>query len=89
MIKAGILMDGEPIELLEGWMVKKTSHGCPHDNGMDAIDVLLPGLLPPEWFVRCQRAITLSDNEPEPDYAIVRGPRGGYREITPCRPTLD
>jgi len=84
MIKAGILTDGEPFELLEGYMVKKMSHGLPHDSGMDILEGLLPALLPSEWFVRCQRAITLTDSEPEPDYAIVRGPRNRYRS---CHPT--
>jgi Uma2 family endonuclease len=88
MIEAGILIDGEPIELLEGWMVKKMSHGTPHDGGMDAIEGLLPGLLPPDWFVRCQRAVTLSDSEPEPDYAVVRGPRGRYRGVHPTPPEI-
>ncbi|MCI0700591.1 MAG: Uma2 family endonuclease [Planctomycetia bacterium] len=88
MIRAGILIDGEPIELLEGWMVKKMSHGTPHDNSMDAFEGLLPALLPPEWFMRCQRAITLSDSEPEPDYAIVRGPRGRYRNDHPTPPDI-
>ncbi len=83
MIRAGILTDGEPIELLEGWMIKKMSHGTPHDSSMDAFEGLLPTLLPSDWFMRCQRAITLSDSEPEPDYAIVRGPRSRYREVHP------
>ncbi|VTU02041.1 Uncharacterized protein OS=Roseiflexus sp. (strain RS-1) GN=RoseRS_2740 PE=4 SV=1: Uma2 [Gemmataceae bacterium] len=83
MIQQGILTDGEPVELLEGWMVKKMSHGTPHDSAMDAFEGLLPGLLPPDWFVRCQRAVTFADSEPEPDYAIVRGPRSCYREQHP------
>ncbi len=83
MIRAGILIDGEPIELLEGWMVKKMSHGTPHDSCMDAFEGLLPTLLPADWFMRCQRAITLTDSEPEPDYAIVRGPRNRYRDTHP------
>jgi Uma2 family endonuclease len=83
MIRTGILLDGEPIELLEGWMVKKMSHGTPHDSGMDAFEGLLPTLLPADWFMRCQRAVTLSDSEPEPDYAIVRGPRNRYRDAHP------
>ncbi|MBA4062277.1 MAG: Uma2 family endonuclease [Isosphaera sp.] len=88
MIRAGILVDGEPIELLEGWMVKKMAHGTPHDSAMDAIEGLLPGLLSPEWFARCQRAVTLSDSEPEPDYAVVRGPRSRYRESHPTPPDI-
>lgn len=88
MIRAGILLDGEPIELLEGWMVKKVSHGTPHDSCMDAFEGLLPTLLPPDWFMRCQRAITLADSEPEPDYALVRGPRTRYRENHPTPPDI-
>lgn len=83
MIQAGILMDGEPYELLEGFMVKKMSHGPKHDGGMDDLEGLLPALIPDGWFVRCQRAVTLPDSEPEPDYAVVRGPRGRYRSGHP------
>jgi Uma2 family endonuclease len=88
MIEAGILLDGEPIELLEGWMVKKMSHGTPHDSSMDAFEGLLLALLPSDWFMRCQRAVTLSDSEPEPDYAIVRGPRDRYRKGHPTPPDI-
>lgn len=88
MIRAGILLDGEPVELLEGWMVKKMSHGTPHDSSMDAFEGILPTLLPSDWFMRCQRAITLSDSEPEPDYAIVRGPRSRYRNAHPTPPDI-
>lgn len=88
MIQAGILLDGEPVELLEGWMVKKMSHGTPHDSCMDAFEGILPTLLPPDWFMRCQRAITLGDSEPEPDYAIVRGPRTRYRNGHPTPPDI-
>lgn len=88
MIRAGILLDGEPIELLEGWMVKKISYGTPHDSSMDAFEGLLPTLLPTDWFLRCQRAVTLSDSEPEPDYAIVRGPRNRYRNEHPTPPDI-
>lgn len=50
---------------------------------MDQLDGVLPTLLPSDWFVRSQRAVTLSDGEPEPDYAVVRGPRGRYRDTHP------
>ena len=88
LIRAGILIDGEPIELLEGWMVKKMSHGAPHDSCMDAFEGILPALLPADWFVRCRRAVTLGDSEPEPAYAIVRGPRTRYRDAHPAPPDI-
>lgn len=73
MISTGILPEGEPIELIEGYMVEKMSRGTPHDETMDFLDRALATLISSGWFVRTQRAITLSDSEPEPDYAIVRG----------------
>jgi Uma2 family endonuclease len=79
MIKAGILIDGEPIELLEGWMVKKMAHGTPHDCTLDLLEGELLRVLPATWFARSQRAVTLSDSEPEPDIAIVRSPRNRYK----------
>lgn len=83
IIKAGILTDGEPIELLEGYMVQKMARGTSHDSVMDSLDGLWPDVVPDGWFVRSQRAITLADSEPEPDYAIVRGPRSRYRTTHP------
>jgi Uma2 family endonuclease len=73
MIATGILPEGEPIELIEGYLVEKMSRGTPHDEAMDFLDRALAALVGSGWFVRSQRAITLSDSEPEPDYAIVRG----------------
>lgn len=83
MIANGILPEGEPIELIEGYLVEKMSRGTPHDNAMDFFDERLPPLVPAGWFARSQRAITLDDSEPEPDYAIVRGPRGRYANNHP------
>src|SRR5205823_2588074 len=34
--------------------------------------------LPPDWSLRIQSAITLSDSEPEPDLAVVRGDERRY-----------
>ncbi len=75
MISTGIIPEGEPIELIEGYLVEKMSRGTPHDEVMDFLDLALAALVGAGWFVRSQRAITLADSEPEPDYAIVRGPR--------------
>lgn len=83
MIEQGVLKSGEPVELLEGNLVKKMSHGTAHDNVMDLIEGLFPRLTLGDWFVRCQRAISLPPSEPEPDYAIVRGPRNRYASAHP------
>jgi Uma2 family endonuclease len=83
MIAGGILTDGEPFELLDGYMVRKMARGTPHDNALDELEGLLGPLLPAGWFLRGQRAATLPPSEPEPDLAVVRGPRGRYKAAHP------
>jgi Uma2 family endonuclease len=84
MIQAGILLDGEPVELLEGWMVKKVSRGSTHDAVVQALNKRLLRLVPAGWDVRGQSAVTLGgDSEPEPDFALVRGDEATYRNRHP------
>src|SRR5262249_21356325 len=61
MIAKGILPEGEPIELIEGYLVEKMSRGTPHDETMDFLDRIFATLITSGWYVRNQRAITLSD----------------------------
>jgi Uma2 family endonuclease len=79
LIANGTVREGEPIELIEGLLVPKMSRGSPHDSAIDFLDEYLVPLVPAGWFARSQRAVTLADSEPEPDYAVVRGPRSRYR----------
>ena len=74
MIATGILPEGEPIELLEGYMVFKISRGTPHDTALDILAEELRRVLPAPWYPRTQMAVTLADSEPEPDVAVVPGP---------------
>lgn len=93
MIAAGILPDGEPIELLEGYLVLKMSRGTPHDGALDALIGALGAVLPSPWYPRTQMALTLAESEPEPDIAVVPGPRARYRaaHLTPteCRLVIE
>lgn len=83
MIDLGILKSGEPYELLEGNLVRKMSHGTAHDHVMDLLEGVFQLLAFGNWFVRCQRAVSLSPSAPEPDYAVVRGPRTRYASAHP------
>jgi Uma2 family endonuclease len=83
MIEAGVFTENDRIELLEGWLVNKMGHNPPHDSTIDLIVGALEAILPAEWFLRVQSAITTDDSEPEPDIAAVRGPRGRYRTSHP------
>ncbi|MFO0823314.1 MAG: Uma2 family endonuclease [Gemmataceae bacterium] len=80
MIETGVLLDGEPIELLEGSLVHKMPRGTPHDSALQFLTNRLIRMLPAGWDFRCASAVTLPpSSEPEPDGAIVRGTSALYR----------
>jgi Uma2 family endonuclease len=68
---AGILEDGDPVELIEGLLVQRMTKNPPHSSTVLRLQSLLPPLLPPDWHYRSQQPITLSDGEPEPDGVIA------------------
>jgi Uma2 family endonuclease len=78
MIETGILDDTDKVELLEGYVVLKMPRDPPHDGTIQIARKQLSLALPPGWDVHIQSAITLSDSEPEPDLAIVRGDQRTY-----------
>jgi Uma2 family endonuclease len=78
MIEIGILTEDDNIELLDGYLVHKMSRNPPHDAAIQKIMKRLFRILPPDWDLRIQSAITLSRSEPEPDLAIVRGDETRY-----------
>src|SRR5262249_53979568 len=69
MIEAGILREGEPVELLHGWLVTKMTRNPPHDLALSLAEHEIDRRLPPPWFRRGQSAVTTSQSEPEPDLA--------------------
>lgn len=84
MIEMGVLVSGEPYELLEGHLVHKMSRGTPHDAAIQALYKRLLRLLTVGWDARCQSAVTLvGRSEPEPDFALVRGDENTYRNRHP------
>ena len=86
MIQAGILIEGEPIELLEGYLVNKMPQNPPHAATTSRLTSRLPRQLPTGWFLRGQLPVTLSDSEPEPDAAIVRGDVTSFDRRHPAPP---
>jgi Uma2 family endonuclease len=55
----------------------------PHPTSLEILRDILAARLPPEWIIRSQAPITTRDSEPEPDLAIVRGPRPRYWQTHP------
>jgi Uma2 family endonuclease len=82
MIDEGILTERR-VELLEGWLVDKMANNPEHSYPVQNLTLILAKILPAEWIVRVQLPITLSDSEPEPDIAIVRGPKNRYARRHP------
>ena len=72
LCELGILTEDDNLELLEGYLVHKMTRNAPHDGTLHRLLRFLSRMVPDEWEVRCQAAVTLSDSEPEPDLAIVR-----------------
>lgn len=72
LIDSGIIMEGEPVELLEGYLVEKPMRNPPHEAALRRLTARLQRHLT-AWFVQVQGAISLADSEPEPDGAVIRG----------------
>jgi Uma2 family endonuclease len=83
MIAEGLLTADDRVELLEGWIIDKMPHNPPHDGTVGRINRRVVRILPEEWLLRVQSAITLGASEPEPDLAIVRGPEDVYFQRHP------
>jgi Uma2 family endonuclease len=78
LIDSGVIQEGEPVELLEGYLVEKPMRNPPHDGALTRLTNRLPPRLPPGWVTRIQCAVSLADSEPEPDGAVVRGGDTSY-----------
>lgn len=75
LAEAGAL-EGQPVELLEGWLITVNSQGPPHSNLVDRLSSALTIRLflahGEAYRVRTQLPIIASDrSEPEPDIAVI------------------
>jgi Uma2 family endonuclease len=73
LVRLGTIGENENLVLIEGYLVRKMSKNPPHENALQKLPYVLIPALPAGWLARFQSVITLSDSEPEPDGAIVRG----------------
>ena len=72
MIESGILTSEDRVELLENYVVLKMPKNPPHEGTLDLVKAAFANL-PAGWLLRVQQTVVLSDSQPEPDFAIVRG----------------
>ena len=78
MIEAGVFPEGERLELLEGWIVRKMPSNPPHAVTVGLAQDAIAAALPAGWHIRNQSSSLTADSVPEPDLAIVRGARRVY-----------
>jgi Uma2 family endonuclease len=76
-------LDGEPVELLDGWIVEKMPHNAPHDSAIFRLQRRLMRLLGDDVLVRAQSSATLDISVPEPDLSVVPGPEDRYDRDRP------
>ncbi|CAN5231316.1 Uma2 family endonuclease [soil metagenome] len=83
MIETGILTPDDKVELLENYVVIKMPRNPRHDSSVQRLLEILFPQRPKGWGLRVQSAILLSDSQPEPDLAFVRGPASAYADHHP------
>ena len=94
MIDAGIIKEGEPLELLDGRLVPKMSKNPGHRIATHRTADTLRGLLPKGWYVDTQEPVLLRElhlgagNVPEPDVSVILGSTDDYSEHHPTADTI-
>jgi len=84
MVTAGAFPDRVRLELLGGVLYRKMTKNDPHDFAVGLLGSILNRLLEPAWFAREEKSVVLGKLwRPEPDVAVVRGPRQRYRDRAP------
>ena len=83
MARHGILLDGDPVELLEGLLVEKMTISPSHRRATRRVRLALGGIAPSGCYVDAPSPVTLQRSEPEPDVVVVRGADGDYPDRHP------
>jgi Uma2 family endonuclease len=83
LVQTGLL-DGQPIELINGLLVNKIEKSSPHSWTVEALREAIGRLLASGWSFRQEQPVAIPDlNEPEPDLVVVRGSRDDYAKRHP------
>lgn len=78
----------ERTELIRGAVIEKMSQSPQHASIVEMIREALAPFLPEEFILRQEKPLTLADSEPEPDLAVVSGPRDAYFAAHPSTAEL-
>ena len=77
------LLEGKPVEFLEGEIIEVSPEGIEHSYTNDSVVKYLRKILNGIADVKESHPITLDNSEPEPDIAVVRLPESIYRNHHP------
>lgn len=84
MVENGTIPEDSRVELIEGKLVAKVTKKPPHTYSIDAVRDTLAALLPAGYAIRQEHPVRIPEyNEPEPDVAVVKGPRARYKKRHP------
>src|SRR5437763_837785 len=83
LLKAGIFQSGDPVELLEGFLVQKMVRGPRHEAVRRRLRRMLEKLVSSQFLVDEQAPFTATTSEPEPDVFIIRGAIDDFTERHP------
>src|SRR5512139_964528 len=79
---------GRRTELIRGIVIEKMSKSPLHFSLAKWLYDTLAPILPEGYLVRQEGPLTLSDSEPEPDIAVVRGARADFLQTHPTTAEL-
>jgi Uma2 family endonuclease len=89
LVDLGAFRPGERIELVGGALLVREPQGGPHATAVGLAEDALREAFGAGWTVRGQMPIALDDDsEPQPDIAVVPGPRRDYTRAHPAHPVL-
>ncbi len=73
MVRDGTIDEDDPVELLDGIVVRKMPKSPRHRVGVRKTVRALEGVIPPEWHVEKEEPIAIPpEGKPEPDVAVIR-----------------
>jgi Uma2 family endonuclease len=79
-----MILDDPRVELIDGQVVRKMGKNPPHSWCTKALIRHVPGVIPIGWTYRVEQPVRVSEHdEPEPDFAIVRGSDDDYQDRHP------
>jgi Uma2 family endonuclease len=88
MVRLGILSEDDPVELWEGFLVRKMTKSRAYCLATELLQNALRPLIPAGWHLESQESVTLLGSEFEPDGAIVRGGVRDYVDANPVAADL-